>query len=114
MKLQMDATKVVKVSLHELDQLQKIGRQTFAETFSTANSEENMHAYLDQGFSAEKLAAELSDFNTPVLIKVKANFTAFANEGRAIIIMANTDKGFDVIMEVEKVISDSYEMEIWQ
>lgn len=40
--------------------LQQIGRQTFAETFSSSNSEENIENYLKEGFSAEKLEKELS------------------------------------------------------
>jgi len=54
---------IKKVALNDIDQLQKIGRQTFFETFSAGNSEENMTKYLDEGFSAEKLTTELSDNN---------------------------------------------------
>lgn len=50
-----------KISLNEIDQLQKIGRQTFQETFSDSNSEENMKNYLQEGFSSEKLTAELNN-----------------------------------------------------
>lgn len=35
-----------KVTLNDIDQLKKIGKQTFAETFSSDNSEENMNEYL--------------------------------------------------------------------
>lgn len=49
------------ISLNEIDQLQKIGRQTFQETFSESNSEENMKNYLEEGFSKEKLTKELSN-----------------------------------------------------
>lgn len=52
---------VKQISLNELEQLQIIGRQTFAETFSSKNSEENMKEYLENGFSTEKLKAELAD-----------------------------------------------------
>ncbi|QOG00976.1 GNAT family N-acetyltransferase [Flavobacterium sp. MDT1-60] len=55
---------IKKISLNEIDQLQKIGRQTFYETFSEANSEENMKNYLERGFSYEKLTAELTDENS--------------------------------------------------
>ncbi|MES2133893.1 MAG: GNAT family N-acetyltransferase [Bacteroidota bacterium] len=51
------------VTIHDIDQLQKIGRQTFHETFSSANSEENMKQYLEDGFSMEKLTTELNDKN---------------------------------------------------
>lgn len=47
------------VSPGNIDELQKIGRQTFSETFSAVNTEENMNKYLDEGFSVEKLKAEL-------------------------------------------------------
>ena len=55
---------IKKISLNELHQLQKIGRQTFYETFSEVNSEENMKDYLEKGFSSEKLTAELTDSNS--------------------------------------------------
>src|SRR5688500_6184492 len=54
---------IQKVTLDNIDQLQKIGRQTFYETFSVGNTEENLAKYLDEGFSIEKLTAELSDNN---------------------------------------------------
>lgn len=54
---------IQKISLAEIDQLQKIGRQTFKETFSESNSEENMKNYLEEGFSKDKLIAELNDKN---------------------------------------------------
>ena len=53
-----------KVKENEIVQLQKIGRETFIETFSESNSEENMKNYLDQGFSNEKLITELTDENS--------------------------------------------------
>lgn len=44
----------------------------------------------------------------------KANFTAFVHKGQAITIMANADNGYELIMEVEKVLSDYYRMGIWE
>lgn len=52
------------VTLNDIHQLQKIGRQTFFETFSEGNSEENMAKYLDEEFSIENLTAELNNKNT--------------------------------------------------
>ncbi|KAJ1604385.1 hypothetical protein OJ253_3702 [Cryptosporidium canis] len=48
----------------DLERLQKIGRQTFYETFSASNSEANMKKYLEEGFSAEKLRGELLNSHT--------------------------------------------------
>ncbi len=59
----MNTIEVTQVSSNEIQQLQKIGKQTFSETFSSVNSDENMTKYLDEGFSVEKLSAELADKN---------------------------------------------------
>lgn len=59
----MDTIVVTQVSNSEIQELQKIGRQTFSETFSSVNSDENMIKYLDEGFSIEKLGDELADEN---------------------------------------------------
>jgi len=54
---------IKRITLDEIDQLQKIGRQTFHETFSASNSEENMKDYLQNSFSNDKLTKELTDTN---------------------------------------------------
>jgi len=51
------------VTINDLDQLQKIGRETFYETFVSSNTEENMRKYLNKRFSAAKLTTELNDNN---------------------------------------------------
>ena len=38
----MQNISIIKAELHDIEKLQKIGRQTFFETFSESNSEENM------------------------------------------------------------------------
>ncbi|MEO7976423.1 hypothetical protein [Flavobacterium sp.] len=53
--------KIKKITRDELHELQKIARQTFQETFSDSNSEENMKNYLQKQFSDEKLTAELTN-----------------------------------------------------
>jgi diamine N-acetyltransferase len=59
----MENIEIVKVSLADIADLQQIGRQTFFETFSDGNTEENMSKYLEEGFSLEKLTNELKDAN---------------------------------------------------
>mgnify|MGYP006175914771 FL=1 len=59
----MQNISIAKAELQDIEKLQKIGRQTFFETFSESNSEENMQKYLDEGFSIEKLTTELTDTN---------------------------------------------------
>lgn len=53
-----------RVTLNDIDQLQKIGKKTFNETFALENTAENMKRYLDEGFSIEKLTAELTNKNS--------------------------------------------------
>jgi len=55
---------IKKVTQNNIDQLQKIGRQTFFETFSAGNTVENMTKYLEERFSIEKLTTELNDKNS--------------------------------------------------
>lgn len=53
-----------KATGRDVEKLAAIGKETFSETFSSQNSEENMKAYLESGFSIEKLEAELADPDT--------------------------------------------------
>ena len=55
--------KIRKVNIQDVEKLKEIGRQTFSETFSSENSEEDMREYLKKGFSTEKLKTELTDKN---------------------------------------------------
>jgi len=50
---------ITKVKLTDIDLLQHIGKETFIQTFSDTNTEENMKTYLTEGFAREKLLAEL-------------------------------------------------------
>lgn len=60
----MESIELKRVSLNDIIELQTIGKQTFADTFSSNNSEENMQLYLSERFSIEKLKTELSDINS--------------------------------------------------
>jgi len=55
---------IIRASLSDVNQLQKIGKQTFLETFSESNTQENMRTYLEDGFSVEKLTSELNNTNS--------------------------------------------------
>ena len=67
----MQNISIIKAKLHDIEKLQKIGRQTFFETFSESNSEENMQKYLDEGFSIEKLTTELTNTNAEFYFAVR-------------------------------------------
>jgi ribosomal protein S18 acetylase RimI-like enzyme len=82
-KQRMKNIDIEKVTLNDIEQLQKIGRETFYETFSARNTVENMEKYLDEKFSVEKLTTELKEkdsefyfatFDTSVIGYLKLNF----------------------------------------
>ncbi|HAD11829.1 MAG TPA: GNAT family N-acetyltransferase [Saprospirales bacterium] len=49
------------VDLNDIRILQKIGRETFYESFAAVNTPENMQHYLDESFSEAALTEELSN-----------------------------------------------------
>ena len=60
----METIEISKVTINDLDQLQKISRQTFFETYSALNTEENMTKYLQENFSIKNLSIELKNENS--------------------------------------------------
>ena len=57
----MEKIEISKIGLNEIAELQTIGKQTFFETFADGNTEENMQKYLEEGFTVDKLTAELTN-----------------------------------------------------
>ncbi|MCE3278074.1 MAG: family N-acetyltransferase [Bacteroidetes bacterium] len=66
----MEDIKIKKATVSDINELQAIGRQTFFETFASGNTEENMAKYLEEGFSKEKLTAELSNKNSEIYFAI--------------------------------------------
>lgn len=60
----MKNVEITQVKESDIEQLQLIGKQTFQETFSAKNSEEDMQMYLNEAFSFTKLINEIQDKNT--------------------------------------------------
>ena len=60
----MEQTKLRKLTIADVDQLQEIGIRTFSDTFSSGNTEEDMKQYLESEFSIDKLKTELVDKNS--------------------------------------------------
>jgi ribosomal protein S18 acetylase RimI-like enzyme len=60
----MEQIEITRATIDDIEQLQKIGRKTFYNTFSAVNSEENMNKYLQEGFSVDKLTEELNNPNS--------------------------------------------------
>jgi GNAT superfamily N-acetyltransferase len=54
----MNSVSIERITAQDLPVLQAISRQTFFETFSPVNTEENMTSYLSESLSLEKLKSE--------------------------------------------------------
>lgn len=57
----------------DVAQLQAIGRQTFSETFSASNTAADMDAYLADGFSTDRLTAELNNADVEIYLALLDN-----------------------------------------
>lgn len=57
----MDGIRIKKVSVEDIESLQKIGKQTFFETFSDSNTHEDMMKYLEESFNMDKLTDEIEN-----------------------------------------------------
>ncbi|HCA07175.1 GNAT family N-acetyltransferase [Chryseobacterium sp.] len=60
----MEKIDIKKITVDDIDQLQKIGKQTFYETFSTYNTDEDMQKYVTESFSVAQLNTELNNENS--------------------------------------------------
>lgn len=97
----MGLIEIKKVTLNDIEQLQKIGRQTFHETFSTGNSEGNMTKYLEEAFSLKTLTDELNDKNS------EFHFALFDNDIigylKLNIGQSQTELKDDTALEIERI-----------
>ena len=93
--------RIEKISAFNIDELQKISRDTFFQSFVTSTSEENMQHYLEHNFSKEQLTKEVenshSEFyfailESEVIGYLKINYSA-----------AQTELKDDHTLEVERV-----------
>lgn len=55
----IDGFELTPITLTDIPELQQLGRQTFSDAFSGLNTPENMQPYLDESYTAEKLAEEI-------------------------------------------------------
>jgi ribosomal protein S18 acetylase RimI-like enzyme len=97
----MNTLQIRQASLVDLAALQAIGRKTFAETYSDGNTVENMVKYLADGFSEEKLGAELQNKNSQfyfALQKEKVIGYLKVNTGDA-----QNDKQDPTSLEIERI-----------
>ena len=93
--------KIKKCSLDDILDLQKIYRQTFFETFSEQNSEENMRIFLDKAYSEEKLKSEIENKESETFLAVenqKIIGVLKINTGNA-----ETEYGLENSLEIQRI-----------
>jgi len=93
--------KIKKCRLDDVLDLQKIYRQTFFETFSEQNSEENMRIFLDKAYSEEKLKSEIEDKESETFLAVenqKILGVLKINTGNA-----ETESGLENSLEIQRI-----------
>lgn len=93
--------RIIKCTLEKLDELQKICRKTFYETFADSNTESDMNKFLDEAYSTEKLKAELCEKESETFLAVEnGEVLGFLkiNEGNA-----QTEKIFPDALEIQRI-----------
>lgn len=69
----MENIDIRKATLKDIYQLQKISRQTFFETFSDVNDQEDMKKYLEEVLSLDRLTDELRNENSEFYFALISN-----------------------------------------
>lgn len=95
----MEQIEILKVSINDIESLQIISRDTFAQTFTEHNNPEDMEVYLNTSFAKEKLLGELNNPN--------AEFY-FAKDGEKVVgyLKVNTGEA-----QTEQKDADAFEIE---
>ncbi len=96
-----DTITIRKIGPDDLHELQTIAKQTFYDTFETHNTEENMQQYLNEGFTEEKLTAELYNNHSEFYFALSENKTVGylkLNFGKA-----QTELQNDNAVEIERI-----------
>ena len=96
-----DTITIRKIGPDDLHELQTIAKQTFYDTFETHNTEENMQQYLNEGFTEEKLTAELYNNHSDFYFALSENKTVGylkLNFGKA-----QTELQNDNAVEIERI-----------
>lgn len=97
----MEKMRISRVSIADIEILQQIGKDTFFETFSANNSEEDMKKYLESSFSIPKLTSELNNPDSRFFIvwdDVNAVGYLKINFGQA-----QTELQDDTAIEIERI-----------
>lgn len=99
---------LVQATINDLEIVRQIGIDTFHESFSSVNTEENMAYYLQTGFSTEKVASELGNSDSEFHLVYDGNKLIGylkINHGPA-----QSELKDDAALEIERI----YVLKAWQ
>ena len=102
----METISIVPVNMVDLTKLQTISRSTFAQTFDEHNNPEDMQAYLNASFSAEKLLAELNNINSAFYFAMEKNSNKIVGYLKVNTGDAQTEKNDLNAFEIERIYVD--------
>jgi ribosomal protein S18 acetylase RimI-like enzyme len=97
----MEGLLIKQCGLEDIGKIKYVGEKTFYETFSDQNTEEDMHNYLKENFSYEKIESEvkndssrfyIAESNREVAAYMKINFDK-----------AQTEVGHENTLEVQRI-----------
>nr|WP_100375679.1 GNAT family N-acetyltransferase [Chryseobacterium geocarposphaerae] len=97
----MMSIQIKKAIIKDLETLQNLGKETFYETFSAYNSEEEMQNYLDKSFATEKLTAEINNPDSQFFIAWEESLPVGylkVNSGKA-----QTELQDETSLEIERI-----------
>ncbi|GBG05134.1 GNAT family N-acetyltransferase [Lactobacillus rodentium] len=96
---------IKRVSLNNLQDLQKISRLTFAQTFGAENSEADLNKYLDEAYASEKLTQEIENPNSEFyFIKVDNEVAGYLKVNE---FDAQTEEVDPDALEIERIYLDN-------
>ncbi|MCR5099909.1 MAG: GNAT family N-acetyltransferase [Butyrivibrio sp.] len=93
---------IKRCTLNEIEDLQKVCRETFTETFEEQNTKEDMEKFLEESYGLKVLEKELSDKNS-------MTYLAIDDTGKALGYLklnvddAQTEKGYDNSLEIQRI-----------
>ncbi len=97
----MGEINIQRVSIDDIYSLQILGTQTFSESFSVGNTEDNISKYLEEGFSISKLTDEINNVNSEFY------FATFDNNRIGYLKLnfgqSQTELGEDNALEIERI-----------
>ncbi len=97
----MEHIQIRKATIDDLRTVQRIGKETFFETFAEGNTEEDMQRYLEESFNDGRVSAELSNPESLFFIAWEAEIPV--GYLKVNIGSAQTEREDDKALEIERI-----------